>query len=82
MKVINKDETTIRIVLPAGRLEIKQNEIADMPEWAFKMLKTIYTHLTPIESVVVEAEPVEAAKPEAKPEPKVVKSVKGKKPRK
>lgn len=79
MKVINKDEATIRIVLKDGRKEIKPGETVEIPDWAFRMLKPIYTHLTPVETVVIEAEPAETKIEE---QPKVAKSAKGKKPRK
>lgn len=79
MKVTNKGNQVVNVVLKSGEVKLHKGESCEMPEWVYKMLVKVFPYLEATETVV-EAEPAPVeVKEEPKPE---VKNVKGKKSRK
>lgn len=77
MKVVNKGNLTVNVVLASGPVALKKGDSVEMPEWVFKSLKPIFPALE-AEQVVMHSEPAEVKKPE----PKVATNAKSKKSRK
>lgn len=85
MKVVNKGNLTVNVVLACGPVELKKGESVEMPEWVFKSLKPIFPALEAEKAVIVHSEPsvIEPAQKDVDAEPKVKKNaVKSKKSRK
>lgn len=84
MKVLNKGNTTVNLVLESGEVSLVKGATVEMPEWVYKTIKSIFPGLTPVEAVIT-SEPV-PAEPVVEPKPEVpakgAKNAKGKKSRK
>ena len=84
MKVLNKGNTTVNLVLESGEVSLVKGATIEMPEWVYKTIKSIFPGLTPVEAVITSepapAEPVVEPKPEVPA--KGAKNAKGKKSRK
>lgn len=73
MKCVNNGSQKISLSLPIGEVILKKGDIADLPEWLFKMLVNTYPELKQVQEQKVVTEPTKIV------EPKVVKDGKGKK---
>jgi len=83
MKVMNKGNTVVNVVLASGAVALQKGQSVDMPEWVYKMLKPVFPGLTPVETVIeAEPAPIVEPKPAPKAEDKGAKVVKSKKSRK
>lgn len=83
MKVMNKGNTVVNLVLDSGEVALRQGQSVEMPEWVYKTIKSIFPGLTPEETVITsKPEPI-VEKPIAEDKPaKGAKNAKGKKSRK
>lgn len=67
MKVTNKGNIVVNVVLASGPVSLQKGDSVEMPKWVFDSLKPIFPGLEcEKEQVVVNAEPVEVKKPETK----------------
>lgn len=82
MKVKNNGVPVVHVVLASGPVALKKGDVVDMPEWVYKTLLCVFPGLTPVEEVVVNAEPAQINPVVDTPKPVEAKNAKGKKSRK
>lgn len=68
MKCVNNGSQIISLQLPIGEVILRKGDVADLPEWLFKMLSTTHPELKAIREEKVTSEPAKIV------EPKVVKN--------